>query len=62
MAREGAIPLLVRMMSSAAAAPGAKEAAAGAVSNLACIKANQVRVPGCQGVVEDRPGAWAYRI
>lgn len=42
MANEGAIPLLVNMMSSAGASPGTKEAAAGAISNLACIKANQV--------------------
>ena len=51
MARHGAIPLLVRMMSSPQAAPGAKEAAAGAVSNLACIKANQARGQ------DDREGA-----
>lgn len=42
MASQGAIPLLVAMMSSPTAAPGAKEAAAGAISNLACVKANQV--------------------
>lgn len=43
MASEGAIPLLVRMMCSERAPPGAREAAAGAISNLACIKVNQVR-------------------
>lgn len=42
MARAGAVPLLVSLMEKNNP-PAAREAAAGAISNLACIKANQAR-------------------